>query len=299
MDVLLDIYDKLKEFALIPWFAIADTQINLARVIGLFIILLLVWRIAIAIENTITRIGSEKSKESGPGWYALSRISRYTVWIIGLIIGLGFIGFDMASFAVIGGAIGVGVGFGLQNIISNFVSGIIILIEKIIKVDDFVDLQSGVMGKVSEINLRYTRITTSDLIDIIVPNSEFISGRVVNWTLGERARRLHIPFGVAYGSDKNLVREAAIAAALSIPATLTTSGREPDAWLVKFGDNSLDFELIVWVGRGSISSPGRTQAQYLWAIEDELKKRNLEIPFPQRDLHIRSGTLAVSVNKSA
>ncbi len=298
MNVVLDIYDKLKEFALAPWFAIADTQINLARLIGLVIILLLVWRIAIAIENTITRIGSEKSKESVPGWYALSRISRYAVWIIGVVIGLGFVGFDMASFAVIGGAIGVGVGFGLQNIISNFVSGIIILIEKIIKVDDFVDLQSGVMGKVSEINLRYTRITTSDLIDIIVPNSEFITGRVVNWTLGERARRLHIPFGVAYGSDKNLVREAGIAAALSISTTINSTGREPDVWLVKFGDSSLDFELVVWVGKGSISSPGRTQAQYLWAIEDELKKRNLEIPFPQRDLHIRSGTLAVSVKQS-
>ncbi len=169
------------------------------------------------------------------------------------------------------------------------------LIEKIIKVDDFVDLQSGVMGKVSEINLRYTRITTTDLIDIIVPSSEFITGRVVNWTLGERARRLHIPFGVAYGSDKNLVKEAGIAAALSIPSTLNSAGREPDVWLVKFGDSSLDFELVVWVGKGSISSPGRTQAHYLWAIEDELKKRNLEIPFPQRDLHIRSGTLAVSV----
>lgn len=158
-------------------------------------------------------------------------------------------------------------------------------------------MQSGVMGKVSEINLRYTRITTSDLIDVIVPNSEFITGRVINWTLGERVRRLHVPFGVAYGVDKLLVREAAIAAALSVAGTVNLPGREPDAWLVKFGDNSLDFELVVWVGPESITSPGRTQALYLWAIEEELKKRNIEIPFPQRDLHIRSGTLAVSLNK--
>lgn len=297
MDVLLLIYSKLTVIALTPWFSIADTQINLLRVLGLIIILLVIWRVGIVLEQTLTRIGRDQGKESSPGWYALSRISRYAVWIIGLFIGLSYLGFNMASFAVIGGAIGVGVGFGLQNIISNFVSGIIILIEKIIKVDDFVDLQSGVMGRVTEINLRYTRITTSDLIDIIVPNSEFISGRVVNWTLGERARRLHIPFGVAYGVDKQRVKEAAIAAALSVSGIEHSPGREPDVWLVNFGESSLDFELVVWVGSESISSPGRTQAQFLWAIEDELRKRNIEIPFPQRDLHIRSGTLAVSLNK--
>jgi small-conductance mechanosensitive channel len=297
MEFMLTLFDKLESVAFVPWFSIADTQINLFRVMGLFVIVLIVWRLGALFELAITRIGSEQNKAPTPGWYALSRIGRYVVWIIGVTIGLGYLGFDMASFAVIGGAVGVGLGFGLQNIFSNFVSGIIILIEKIIKVDDFVDLQSGVVGKVTEINLRYTRITTSDLIDVIVPNTEFITGRVVNWTLGERARRLHIPFGVAYGSNKQLVREAAIAAALSVPGTVQSPGREPDAWLVRFGDSSLDFELVVWVGPDSISSPGRTQAQYLWAIEDELAMRHLEIPFPQRDLHIRSGALAVSLDK--
>lgn len=298
MDALQLIIIKLKEIILIPWFNIADTEINLLRVTGLILILLLVWRTGMLIERTLSRLGSDQDNHPSPGWYALSRISRYATWIIGLIIGLSFLGFNIANFAVIGGAIGVGVGFGLQNIISNFVSGIIILIENIIKVDDFVDLQSGVMGKVTEINLRYTRVTTTDLIDIIVPNSEFITGRVVNWTLGERLRRMHIPFSVAYGSDKDLVREAAIAAALNVSGTDYGAGREPDAWLVKFGDNSLDFELVVWVGAELISTPGRTNARYLWALEDELKQRKLEIPYPQRDLHIRSGTLAVSLNNS-
>jgi small-conductance mechanosensitive channel len=298
MDILIEIYGKLKEFAVFPWFSIADTQINLLRLIGLLVILVVVWRISLIIEQMISRWGHVEGKAISPGWYALSRISRYALWIIGVIVGLDYIGFDMASFAVIGGAIGVGVGFGLQNIISNFVSGIIILIEKIIKVDDFVDLQSGVVGKVTEINLRYTRITTSDLIDIIVPNSEFITGRVVNWTLGERSRRLHVPFGVAYGTDKHLVREAGIAAAVSITGSEHEAGRAPDVWLVGFGDSSLNFELVVWVGPNTITSPGKTQATFLWAIEDELKKRNIEIPFPQRDLHIRSGTLAVSLDKA-
>lgn len=299
MDTMLLIYSKLKEIALIPWFSIADTQISLLSIGGLILILLIVWRVAATLEKTIVRIGRNQDEKFSPGWYALSRISRYVVWIIGLVIGLGYLGFSMASFALVGGAIGVGLGFGLQSVISNFVAGIIILIEKIVKVGDFVDLQSGVMGKVTEINLRYTRVTTTDLIDIIVPNSEFTSGRVINWTLGERVRRLHVPFGVAYGSDKHLVKEAAIAAALSVPGTENSEGREPDAWLVRFGDSSLDFELVVWVGEDLIVSPAKTQAQYLWAIEDELRKRQIEIPFPQRDLHIRSGMLAVTVNKPA
>lgn len=291
MDVLQLVFNYLLEILRLPWFSIANTQIDLLRLLGLSFILLIVWRLGLVFEKTITRVGRDLQDDSSSGWYALSRIGRYIIWIIGVVIGLSYLGFNMASFAVIGGAIGVGVGFGLQNIVSNFVSGIIILIERIIKVNDFVDLQSGVMGKVVEINLRYTRITTTDSIDIIVPNSEFITGRVVNWTLGERTRRLHISFGVAYGVNKSLVKEAAIAAALSVSGTLNSEGREPDVWLVNLGDSSLDFELVVWVGPDSIASPAKTQAQYLWAIEDELRKRNIEIPFPQRDIHIRSGTL--------
>ena len=299
MDTLLLIYSKLKEMALIPWFSIADTQISLLSIFGLVIILVIVWRVGIAFEQTIVRIGRNQDKEFSSGWKALSRISRYAIWGIGLILALGYLGFSMGSFAIVGGAIGVGLGFGLQHVISNFVAGIVILIEKIIKVGDFVDLQSGVMGKVTEINLRYTRVTTTDLIDVIVPNSEFTSGRVINWTLGERVRRLHVSFSVAYGADKQLVKEAAIAAALSVAGTERAQGREPDAWLVKFGESSLDFELVVWVGPDLIVTPAKTQARYLWAIEDELRKRQIEIPFPQRDLHIRSGTLAVTLNSSS
>ena len=136
--------------------------------------------------------------------YLLSRLAGYFVWIIGTLIGLNFLGFELSSFAFLGGAVGLGLGFGLQNILSNFVAGIIILFEKSLKVGDIVELQSSVIGKVAEINLRYTRITTPDAIDILVPNSEFISGRVVNWTFADPIRRIHVPFGVAYGTDKDV-----------------------------------------------------------------------------------------------
>ncbi|MEO8223224.1 MAG: mechanosensitive ion channel domain-containing protein, partial [Gammaproteobacteria bacterium] len=196
--------------------------------------------------------------------------------------------------------IGVGVGFGLQNIVSNFVSGLILLVERSLKVGDFVDLQSGVRGRVVEIAMRYTRVSTNDSVDILVPNSEFVNGRVTNWTFDDFNRRIHIPFGVAYGTDKETVKKAAFAAAARCPGVILDDPRRPpNLWLVAFGDSSLNFELVVWVTRELVVSPGATQAKLLWALDDELRDAGIEIPFPQRDLHVRSGELKVRTNEAA
>lgn len=290
------IWQSTLELISTKWFVIGDTTVTPGRLLGLVVILAASWWLSAVIENTLRRVAAHRGKLNASAVYTLTRITRYVVWIAGSILGLTYIGFDLASLALVGGALGVGIGFGLQNIFNNFVSGIIILLEKTLKVGDFVDLQSGVVGRVTEISMRYTRVTTNDSVDIIVPNSEFINGRVINWTFGEEFRRIHVPFGVAYGSDKNQVREAGIAAARSVPATIIDERRQPDVWLVSFGDSSLNFELVVWVGLEAVISPGRTNARYLWAIEDELRKRGLEIPFPQRDLHLRSGTLQIATD---
>jgi small-conductance mechanosensitive channel len=266
-------------------------------VLGLLVILVGAWWGAQFVEETVRRVSMRRSggSMSEPGIYALGRILRYVIWIVGSIVGLSFIGFDLASLAILGGAVGVGVGFGLQNIFSNLMSGVIILLEKTLKVGDFVDLQSGVMGRVAEINMRYTRITTNDAVDVIVPNSEFINGRVVNWTLGEQLRRVHVPFGVAYGTDKEKVKTAGLAAAQTLSYTCEDATHKADVWLVSLGDSSLNFELVVWVGIDGVRAPSKVQAAYLWAIETELNKAGIEIPFPQRDLHMRSGQLQVQL----
>jgi small-conductance mechanosensitive channel len=281
------------------WFQIGETSITLSTILGLILILIFVNWIGKLVEKLIFNLSktSAGSTLSHSSLYALSRISRYFILFIGVVIGLNFIGFNLTSLALLGGALGVGIGFGLQNIFNNLVSGIIILVEQTLKVGDFVDLQSGVMGRVSEINMRYTRITTNDQVDIIVPNSEFINGRVINWTLGDLNRRMHIPFGVAYGTNKELVRECVLKAANSVSYTLADMKNEIDVWLVNFGDSSLDFELIVWVGPEGVRSPGKVHAKYLWAIETELAKAGVEIPFPQRDLHVRSGSLDINLIK--
>jgi small-conductance mechanosensitive channel len=190
---------------------------------------------------------------------------------------------------VFAGAIGVGLGFGLQAIFNNFVSGLILLFDRSIKVGDFVELESGVHGVVRDIKIRATRIMTNDNLNILVPNSEFVSGRVVNWTLLETTRRLHVPFGVAYGTDKELVKRAALEAAHEVPFTLAQDGaRGPQVWLVGFGESSLDFELVVWINADATKRPSAVKAAYYWALHTALVKHGVELPFPQRDLNLRS-----------
>jgi small-conductance mechanosensitive channel len=298
MDWLIESWDTMNHWGNTTWFEIGTTGVSFYRLLGLVLILVGVWWFSLLIERGISRVAKSGNNTtlSDSAVYALSRIARYAVWIIGTMFGLNYVGLDLANLAFLGGAIGVGIGFGLQAIFSNFISGIIILVERTLKVGDFVDLASGVVGKVTEISIRFTRVTTNDNVDIIVPNSEFINGRVTNWTLNDHLRRIRIPFGVAYGSDKELVREAGIAAALTVDGTINDGKRVPEVWLVNFGESSLDFELVLWVGVELVTSPSRANARYLWALETELGNRGIEIPFPQRDLHVRSGRLQVELS---
>lgn len=279
------------EFINYPFLTIGVTHITLLRLTGLLLIFFVARRLSRVVQRGIERVTAHQKND--PAVYLLQRISRYIVWVVAGLMALNYLGFELSNLAFLGGAIGVGLGFGLQNIINNFISGVIILFEKTLKVGDVVELQSGVTGKVVGINLRYTRIMTPDQMDVLVPNSEFISGRVANWTYGDPVRRLHVPFSVAYGTDKELVREAALAAARSVPGSLEDADHVPDVWLVRMGDNGLEFELIVWVGIGEIARPGITQASYMWALETELTRRNIEIPFPQRDLFIKNPNFSV------
>lgn len=288
-------FEQVTEFLERPLITVFGSELTLGKILTLVAILAATSAAIKLMERGLTRLSQPGRTValSASAAYALSRIVRYTIWVFVIFAVIEFMGISLSHLAIIGGAIGVGVGFGLQNIVSNFISGIILLLEQTLKVDDFVDLQSGVVGKVAEIGIRYTRVTTNDSVDVFVPNSEFINGRVTNWTFNDKRRRIHVPFGVAYGSDKALVREAGLAAATSVKGSQIDASHPADVWLVGFGDSSLDFELVVWVGPDLTMTPGQTQALYLWALETELAARKLEIPFPQRDLNIRSGTLKV------
>lgn len=229
--------------------------------------------------------------------YVVGRLLHYLLLLAGVLLALNASGIPMARFTVFAGALGVGLGFGLQAIFNNFVCGVVLLFDRSLKVGDFVDLASGVHGRVRDIHIRATRITTNDDIDILVPNSEFVNGRVVNWTVREGFRRLKVPFHVAYASDKDSVRQAALDAAQSVPFTLTDVGEKaPQVRLVAFGDWALQFELVVWLNADATRRPGAALAAYNWALHDALLARGLRIPLPQRDVHLRQPQRDIAVS---
>src|SRR5256885_9011086 len=221
--------------------------------------------------------------------YAIAQIVSNIVLIVGIFIVLDNAGIHLGALAVFAGAVGVGVGFGLQNIASNFISGLVILAERPITIGDRVEV-AGIVGQVQHIRARSTVIVTNDNITMIVPNSKFIDSPVTNWTYGDPRVRFRLPVGVAYGRDVNKVRETLIAAAREHPAAL--SDPEPSVFLDKFGDSTIDFELVVWSMEMSYR-PRRFQSELKFLIDKHLRAAGIEIPNPQRDLHIRSGVLKV------
>ena len=221
--------------------------------------------------------------------YAISQIVSNVVLVVGIFIVLENTGIHLGALTVFAGAVGVGVGFGLQNIASNFISGLVILAERPITIGDRVEV-AGITGQVQQIRARSTVIRTNDNITMIVPNTKFIDSPVTNWTYGDPRVRFRVPVGVSYGSDVSKVREALVAVGRENPQTLKEPA--PSVFLDKFGDNSIDFELVVWSSEMS-DRPGRYRSDLNFAIEEKFREAGIEIAFPQRDLHIRSGVLKV------
>jgi len=270
-------------------FSLGDTAVTPNGLVRALLVVGVAALISRAIRGTLDRVSTRWPGTDRASLYTVGRVAHYILLGIGISIGLTTIGVDLTSLAVLLGALGIGIGFGLQDTVANFIAGLVILFERHLRVGDFIELESGVAGEVREIHIRATRIATNDNIDILVPNSEFVRGRVVNWTLDEADRRIHVPFGVAYGSDKDAVRVAALEAAARVPHTLASaSGRQPQVWLVRLGDSSLDFELVVWLTPQAVKLPSRVQADYLWEIHSALLAHGIEIPFPQQDIHVRS-----------
>jgi small-conductance mechanosensitive channel len=235
-------------------------------------------------NRLLTKSGLDRALQ-----YAISQIVSNVVLIVGIIIVLENTGIHLGALAVFAGAVGVGVGFGLQNITSNFISGLVILAERPITIGDRIEV-AGIAGQVQQIRARSTVILTNDNIAMIVPNTKFIDSPVTNWTYGDPRVRFRVPVGVAYGSDVNKVREVLIAAAREHPATLSEPA--PNAYLEKFGESSIDFELVAWSQEMSYR-PRRFKSDLNFLIDKHLRSAGIEIPRPQRDLHIRSGVLKV------
>ncbi len=230
------------------------------------------------LNKVLPRYGAAKGVQ-----LSITRLAHYAILTIGFVIMLRVLGFELNQLALLGGALGVGIGFGLQAIVNNFASGLILLFERPIKVGDTIQIGSDI-GEVKNLGLRATIIQTFDNAEIVVPNSDLVTGQVTNWTLGDRRVRVKIPVGVAYGTDVAKVLQILIACGNANPVVLSTP--KPSAFFLAFGASSLDFELRVWISE--FLDKIQVLSDLNQDIENEFALQNIEIPFPQTDLHLRS-----------
>jgi small-conductance mechanosensitive channel len=215
--------------------------------------------------------------------YAITAMLHYSILFVALFAALAAAGIDLSKFSLLVGALGVGVGFGLQNVVNNFVSGLILLFERPIQTHDVVEVGS-LLGTVQRIGIRSSTLRTLDGAEVIVPNANLTSDQVVNWTLSDRQRRIQIRVGVRYGTDPERVIELLLRVANDDERILKRPA--PDALFVEFGDSSLNFNLRAWTGL--YDQWFQVSSDLNVAVNRALAEAGIEIPFPQRDLHLRS-----------
>ncbi len=270
---------RINDYPVTPWVFLRS----------LIILIVSIFFAKIILRETKRRPGLKK-KIGSANLYIIARLVYYLIIIAGVAIAFFSIGFDITNFVIIAGALGVGIGLGLQSLVNNFISGLLILFEKNIRVGDILELENGHKGRVTSISIRSSRIRSFNGLDIIVPNSELISKSVVNWTMKDQYIRIEIPFGVGYGSDKKQVRDIVLEAIKGIPYVMEDGLKcpKPQLWLIEFGESSLNFQLVAWVDLNITQSYSSMNSEFLWQIETALTKNGIEIPFPQRDVHIKN-----------
>lgn len=262
--------------------SLGGTNITLMGVIQIILILVIFFVISKLLRRILRKRFLTHLAEGLQ--FVILRMVHYGLMILGFLLAINIVGIQMTSLAVIFGLLGVGLAFGLQNITSNFVSGIILLFERPVNVGDYIEV-SNVVGRVVSINMRSTTIITVDNITLIVPNSRFIEDTVTNWSVGDPKIRFTIPVGVAYGSDTELVRKILLDVTYSHPSILKEP--EPDVIFKEFAESSLNFELRAW-----LPSPlGRimVMSDLNYAIDKAFRENNINIPFKQIDIHLING----------
>jgi small-conductance mechanosensitive channel len=279
-----DTFQYIWDLLQVQLFSIQNNPVTFLKLISFIILLIGFSFLASFIKRVLNnRILPRFVNDSGLR-YTLSRMSQYIIIVIGVFISFQFLGINMTGLAVIFGFLSVGIGFGLQNVTSNFISGLIVLFERPISVGDRVSV-SDIEGDIEEINIRSTTVKTLDNISIIVPNSEFVSRNVINFSHGDTTYRLSINVGVSYSSDLDKVLKALNEVAEESKDVLKNP--KHDVHLRSFGDSSWDMKLLVWVP--DVKKRYQVQNELNQAIVRKFAEFKIEIPFPQRDLHVRSG----------
>ena len=262
--------------------------ISILAIIKFLLIFIIGFSIATFYKKKITTASANYSIATRT---MLANLGYYFLVALTFVFGLKSVGIDLSSLTILVGALSVGIGFGLQNIVSNFISGIILIFEKSIQVGNIIEISTGLRGKVTQINMRSSVITTFDNIDIIIPNSTLIQNNVINLTFSDDVRRLHVPFGVAYGSDIDDVIKIILEslASSSLIYIKTIADKEPRVRMTAMGASSIDFELLVWISENpnELGVGSSNMSDFLIFIYKTLQENNIEIPFPQMDVRVK------------
>jgi small-conductance mechanosensitive channel len=277
------IVDKIMMVLHYKLFELNQTPVSLSSIIMFFVMMVFILGISRALNKYLLKKLLAKLQIDPSMQFTMLRVTHYIIMIIGAIIAFQFIGINLSGLAVIFGLLSVGIGFGLQNVTSNFIAGLILLFERPIQIGDRVIVGDS-EGDVLEINIRSTTIRSLSNVSIIVPNSEFISTQVVNWTHGDKKIRLDIEVGVSYNSDLDTVLRCLQEVAAEHPKVLKNP--EPDVLFRSFGDSAWNMVLRVWIPDPKYHHIIRSEINC--SIVRKFKENKVEIPFPQRDLHLRS-----------
>jgi len=274
----------LKKFGQVITFSfkIGETDISLVLIMEVVVLLIVAFWLSKQLRKFLkARLAKTRLGEGLQ--YTILQIIYYSIAAIMFYQAIRMLGIDLTGLAFFAGILSVGIGFGLQSIANNFVSGLILLFEHPVKPGDMITVGDA-EGRVQEIKMRATTVVTQDNVTIIVPNSQFISGEVTNWSHTDPKVRIHIPVGVDYGSDVQLVTELLLRVAKAHPEVID----EPpsNVWFIGFGDSSINFELLVWIANPLLRKQVLSELNY--AIDDVFRQNNVDMPFPQRDLHLRS-----------
>lgn len=284
MDSELNFLQKLWETITKPIFTIGAFDVTILSAFYLLLLLFILFYVTAKLRRWLVyKVFAKSNIELGVR-IAVGTIIRYVIVLIGLFIILQTLGIDLSSVTILAGALGVGIGFGLQNITNNFVSGLIILFERPIKVGDRIEV-AGIAGDVTNISMRATTILTNDNISIIVPNSEFISSSVINWSHNDRKVRFKIPVSVAYKEDPEHVRDVIVDVAKKCQGVL--SDPEPNVRFTEYGDSALIFSLRVWTSEFT-NRPGAFRSMIYFDLFKRFREEGIEIPYPQRDIHLKN-----------
>lgn len=277
-----------QDFSHLTLFRLGASSVTVGGVGGAIFLLIMFMAGAWLIGSALKRVRM-RTEPGNAALYISEKVLSYGLVVVGLIAGLSTLGIDLTSLAVFAGGLGIGLGLGLQGIIKEFVSGLTLVFDRAVQIGDYVEMHDGTRGIVQEIGPRATRVRNNDNVYLLIPNSKLIENTMINWTRRGETRRIHVPFQVAIGADKERVRECVLAAARDVPFTLPdTDKHRTQVWLVGYGDSALKFELIVWPTLEAVKRPKAMNAAYTWAIDDALRGAGIEIPYPQRDIRLRA-----------